>query len=243
MAIDGRTLPEKFFPGTGRSYDRVVAWTTLGLDGRWKRRLVQRLPECSSILELASGTGILTAMLLERFPKAHVTGVDMTADYMEVARERLAGRGDLARVTHVLGNAETARLNGPFDACITCYIPKYTDVARLVGNVDRAMAPGGVVVWHDFAYPRGVIPRALWRAWFGFVNFAAPKVWPKWASTFDRDLSDLIRTSKWQKETTAALSALDYEDVAVEHWTSKSASLVTARKPGRRAPSSSSGPS
>ena len=90
MAIDGRTLPEKFFPGTGRSYDRVVAWTTLGFDGRWKRRLVRRLPECSSILELASGTGILTAMLLERFPKARVTGVDMTADYMEVARERLA---------------------------------------------------------------------------------------------------------------------------------------------------------
>ena len=54
-------LVEKFFAGTAGSYDFIVDTTTLGADRRWKRRIVESIPPgAARILDLASGTGILT---------------------------------------------------------------------------------------------------------------------------------------------------------------------------------------
>jgi demethylmenaquinone methyltransferase/2-methoxy-6-polyprenyl-1,4-benzoquinol methylase len=236
VPIDGRSLIRKFFPGTGKSYDSVVRWTTLGLDGRWKRRVLEKLPEApNAVLELAAGTGILTSMLLDRFPQATITGVDITDDYLEVAKRKVAERGAEGRVTFLLGNAESVALPpAAFDACVSCYVPKYCDLDALGRNVDRALRPGGTVVLHDFGHPRGAIPRLVWRAWFGLLNFFAPKIWPEWRTTFDRDLTSLIESSTWAKRARAAFAALGYEAIDREHLTFRSATIVTARKPGGR---------
>ena len=231
MAKTGPELAEKFFPGTGRSYDRVVRMATLGLDRRWKERLLGRMPRAPDrVLELASGTGILTEMLLDRFPAARVTCVDLTDDYQVVARGKIAARG-ATNVEFRLGNAETIALGGPYDAVASSYVPKYCDPGRLASNIDRALAPGGVVLLHDFNHPRGVVPRAIWRTWFAILNLAAPRVWPEWAPTFDCDLSDLIRTTTWPKDYREAFARLGYEAVGRDHLTSRAATIVHARKP------------
>ena len=235
-AVSGATLAGKFFPGTGSTYDQVVRWTTLGLDARWKRWMLDRVPPSRSILDLACGTGILTFDLLRRNPGARVVGVDLTEDYLAVAREkrRLLG-GD---VTFVHGNAETAPVGGlgPFDAVVSCYIPKYVDADRLLDNVGPSLRPGGAIALHDFAYPRNRVARAVWSAYFALLDPLGARVFPAWAKVFDRSLRDLIVTSPWIEEFRAALVRRGYVDVWVRRLTFGAAAVVMARKPGTPGP-------
>ena len=230
MSLEGARLVPHYFPGTGKSYDRVVAWTTLGLDARWKRRMLALLPEdATAVLELACGTGILTAQILARCPRARVLGVDVTADYLRVSRERFASE---PRVELRLGDATTTPVadRGPFDVLISSYIPKYVDLDRLLDHLGPSLRPGAVLVLHDFTRPRGTIPRAGWRAWMWLLERCAPRFHPEWSNLFDRSLKRLIVESRWASELQRALTARGYRDVARIRLSWGSAAIVTARR-------------
>ena len=231
MAPDGSHLVAKFFPGTGRSYDRVVRVTTLGLDGLWKRRLLSQVPRTArAVLDLACGTGIVTFELLRRLPGARVVGVDVTDDYLAVAREKHRRRG--GRVEFLLGDAETTRVvdHGPFDAIVSSYIPKYVDPDRLLGNVTPSLVPGGVLALHDFSWPPPGVVRTVWEAYFAVLDPVARRMFPEWGRVFDASLADLIRTTRWDDAFQDALPRHGFEDVRMERLTLGFSTLVTARK-------------
>ncbi len=230
MGITGEHLVAKFFSGTGASYDRVVRWTTLCRDAAWKRRLLALVPPSRRILELAAGTGILTAMLLDAHPGAHVTAVDITDDYQSVARHRFAGSG---RVDFLLGDATDVDLagHGPFDALVASYLAKYVDPTRLLTNVDRFLAPGATLAMHDFGRPGSWLPRLVWRGWFGVLHLVAPRLHPEWRNVFDRSLLDLISRSEWSRDFVEALRRRGYEDIRHVLLDFGTAQLVVARKP------------
>ena len=82
MADDSRLeLVERFFRGTGSTYDLVVNVATFGIDRLWKRRIVSLIPpHAQRILDLACGTGISTAAIARRFPNARIVGVELRDD-------------------------------------------------------------------------------------------------------------------------------------------------------------------
>jgi demethylmenaquinone methyltransferase/2-methoxy-6-polyprenyl-1,4-benzoquinol methylase len=230
-ATSGAHLVQKFFPGTGHSYDRCVRVTTLGLDARWKRRLLSKIPrDATAVLDLACGTGIVTFEILRIRPGVRVLGVDITEDYLAVAREKHRRLGGDVEFLH--GNAETAPVadRGPFDAVVSCYIPKYVDADRLLANVTPALKPGGVIVLHDFSYPRGIVPRAVWNGYFAVLDPVAKRVFPEWDKVFDASLAGLIRRSRWVTQFREALHRHGYEDVRVERLTFRAATVVSAKR-------------
>jgi demethylmenaquinone methyltransferase/2-methoxy-6-polyprenyl-1,4-benzoquinol methylase len=231
VATSGESLAKDFFPGTGRSYDRVVRWTTFGRDAAWKRRMIEMLPPCRSILELACGTGILTRKLLDAHPAARLVGVDLTDDYLAVARERIGALG--RDVRFLLGDASRVPLaeHGPFDAVVTCYVPKYVEAERLVANVTPSLAPGAIAIFHDFSLPSRWFARTVWRAWFVVLNAVTPWLHPEWRKTFDTRLTQLIRESTWVKDFRASLDRHGYRGVHVVRLTHGAASLVVGRRP------------
>ena len=224
-------LVDGFFTGTGRSYDRVVKVTTFGLDARWKRRVLAHVPESAgAILDLACGTGIVTMKLHEEHPNARIVGVDVTDEYLAVARGKFA---DLdADVTFILSNAETMELTGTFDAVVSCYIPKYVDPDVLLSRLEGHLNPGAVIALHDFDYPRGFIPRAIWSAHMWTLSTLGRRVFPEWDVVFDKNLARLLKESGWVRRYRAAFAAHGYEDVRHENLTWRSAGIVSARWPG-----------
>jgi len=229
--FSGQALAKRFFPGTGKSYDRVVRWTTLGLDKRWKKALLAKVPkDAKNVLELASGTGILSRMVLDHCPQARLVGVDLTDDYQQIAKGRFPD--DAARVEWRLGDATKVDVSdrAPFDAVVSCYIPKYVNAVEMVDHLLPLVRPGGIVVLHDFARPHKGIQRWVWRRWFWVLDTFAPKLHPEWSNVFDHTLADLILRSEWIPEFRAAFNRPGWKDQGYQTLSFKSAALVWATR-------------
>lgn len=223
-------LVARFFTGTGKSYNHVVHLGTLGLDVYWKRKIYSKITNHPlAILDLACGTGIVTFGLHRRFPKARILGVDVTADYLEIARRR-ANEIGLAHIDFILADAEKVKLSENFDCITSSYIPKYVDAGRLLANISPHLRPGGVLVLHDFAYPRNRIARTMWEGYNVILNAVGRRLYPEWKTVFDSELTNLIRTSPWIEKFTTALQKHQYREIEVEYLSFGSAAVLTARK-------------
>src|SRR5437660_5786205 len=71
-------------------YDFITRAFSYGMDGRWKRTLVDRaaLPERPVVLDLAAGTGDFSLMTSQRYPGARAVAVDLTERMLQLARQR-----------------------------------------------------------------------------------------------------------------------------------------------------------
>ncbi len=221
-------LVERFFTGTGHSYDLVVRTCTLGCDLYWKRRILAKVPPSGAILDLACGTGIVTLALARRNPQARIVGVDVTEDYLQVARQKARDLG--ANVEFIHADAEAVALKGTFDCITSSYIPKYVDANKLLDNITPALRPGGVIVLHDFLYPRHPLARKIWHGYNRVLNFAGRHLFPEWQVVFDNNLTDLIVRSNWLEEFASAFREHGYVDIEIEHLTFGSAAIILAKR-------------
>ena len=100
------------------------------------------------ILELACGTGTLTADLAIR--GYDITAPDISPDMVGIARDKLAERGCSA--TLAVASMTDVPLTGPYDAVICLYdavnyLTREEDVVRAAKEMSRLTAPGGLVVF------------------------------------------------------------------------------------------------
>lgn len=219
---------EVFAPGTGQSYDRIVEVTTGGRDREWKEEILGRLGSPRRVLDLACGTGILTFMIRDRFPDAEVVGVDLNPEYLDVARRRSVERGD-TRVGWLLGRAEEVELDGEFDVVTSCYLPKYADLPRLVPRLVDRLAPGGLLIMHDFVCPEDPVVRRAWR--WGFTQGLdwARRNLPEAVRMFEI-LPGLIETSRWLEDLTSLLDRYGLEEVGTLKMSHDQVAFVWGRK-------------
>jgi SAM-dependent methyltransferase len=106
------------------------------------------------VLDLGCGTGNHALQLAGR--GYAVTGVDLSADMLQVAREKTNGTAAFLR-----GDVRDVDAGGPFDAALLMfavlgYQRKNADVAATFANVRRHLRPGGVLVF-DAWYGPGVL--------------------------------------------------------------------------------------
>ncbi|MBL8727825.1 MAG: methyltransferase domain-containing protein [Planctomycetes bacterium] len=110
-----------------------------------------RLPfrRCRDLLEVGSGVGAQTEILLRHFPLLQVTGVDRSADNLERARVHL-NRCPWAKGRFQLRQAPAETLPfapDTFDGAFLCWILEHVDdPARALAEVRRVLRPGSPVV-------------------------------------------------------------------------------------------------
>jgi demethylmenaquinone methyltransferase/2-methoxy-6-polyprenyl-1,4-benzoquinol methylase len=229
---DARTdVVFRLFDGTAAAYDEFVERATLGLDSRWKREIFSRIHDPRSVVDLASGTGIVSFGIAARWPGALVTGVELQHEYFEISRRRAADRGLSGRVKFVCDRAEEACLApGGFDHVVTSYLPKYADLERLIQRISEWLEPGGRVVLHDFTYPTDAGVLDIWSATFDRLCREAESSRSVWA-TMMRDLPGIITRSGWVGEATRELQRCGFEKIEVESLSMGCAAIVAACRP------------
>jgi len=230
MNLDPRIeLVEHLFAGTGPTYDYIVNLCTAGMDAGWKRRILARLPaRPERVVDLACGTGILTFAVAHRFPNCHVVGVELRAEYLDIARAR-AARERIANVEFILARAEDVRLPYPADVITSSYLAKYADLPLLVRTINDMLCNGGLIVTHEFTYPSWAVVAWTWEVYFKLLQSLGSRLYPQWRTIF-YELPGLVRQTTWAQELTATLREEGFLDIKTDSLTLGGSAMVTARK-------------
>lgn len=222
-------LVNRFFSGTGGTYDRIVNVCTLGFDVWWKRAILGSLPPApAAVLDQASGTGILTFQIARRFPLCRVVGVELRREYLAAAEERRRRRG-LTNVEFVQGRAEDVFLRRRFDAITSSYLAKYAELDPLVVNAREMLREGGRLIVHDFTYPRVRPFASIWEAYFRLLQGAGARAHPEWREAFF-GLPPLLRETAWVEELAGSLRRHGFRDIRIRSLTFGAAALLTAAR-------------
>jgi demethylmenaquinone methyltransferase/2-methoxy-6-polyprenyl-1,4-benzoquinol methylase len=187
-----KNLVPKFFSNTATTYDKIAAWATFGKDRYWKKEILRQIPKADSYLDLACGTGILTRKIAEQFPLAKIVGVDISENYLNVAKKNSKS---YQNISFVLQDAEELSLPAKFGCVVSSYIPKYCDAGILVGACLAHLNDGGKIILHDFIYPKNKPVQKFWKMHFAILRLAGLFL-PSWKDAFS-ELPNLIKASRW----------------------------------------------
>jgi ArsR family transcriptional regulator len=161
-----RRRSQEFFDRHARQWDDLAR--TLLPVPEYRQRLLEQVPEGSTVLEIGVGTGGLLQELAAR--ASQVIGVDHSPAMLEEARRRLVN-GGVSGVELRLG--EMGHLPLP-DASVGCVVANMVlhhaaDPAQVLAEIRRVLAPGGLLLLADLArHEREAARDQLADQWLGF---------------------------------------------------------------------------
>lgn len=153
-------------------YDRMNRIMSLGQWERWHRVFANLagLRPGMHVLDVACGTGDLTLLAAARVaPGGRVVGVDISPGMLARAQERIAASPWASLVELREGNALCLPFaDAAFDVVTMGWAMRNVrDIPRALAEAWRVLRPGGRFLSLDAAMPRGLVGRALLRAWWG----------------------------------------------------------------------------
>ena len=151
----------RLFAGIGGSYDRMGAILSFGEDPRWRRFLVSRLGPGGSVLDVATGTGLVARELVRSGAARGIVALDPSEPMLREGRRRSAG----LPIEFVLGRAEELPFaDAAFDALTVTYLLRYVDdPGATLAELARVIRPDGVASSLEFGVPPSPFWRACWR--------------------------------------------------------------------------------
>lgn len=169
VAVDSRRIVRVYATLAG-VYDAAFDWAL----GPGRKRAVARLPirPGDRVLEVGVGTGLS----LPHYPRGcRITGIDISEEMLERARERTAGLERDGVALRLMDARELAFATGSFDHVLAPYVISVVpEPQRVMAEIRRVCRPGGTVIvvnhFRSAARPLRSIERALTPAtqWIGF---------------------------------------------------------------------------
>ncbi|MGC5772111.1 class I SAM-dependent methyltransferase [Paenibacillus pabuli] len=115
------------------------------------------------ILDLGAGTGLLSGMLLQKYPKAQLTLVDISEKMLEGARRRLK---DNTHVQYIVGDYSNHDFTSSYDMIISSlsiHHLNHADKKNVFCTVHKLLKSGGLFINADQVQGRTVATDAYYR--------------------------------------------------------------------------------
>ncbi len=161
------------------SYDRVNHVLSLGLDVRWRARLLRAIEPRPAlrILDLCAGTLTCTRGVLQRFADARVTAVDFCREMLDIGLAQMPP-SLRPRLNTVCGDVLQLDFErGSFDVAICSWAMRHlTQQEIILQNIHSWLSPGGQLVIFDFFRPSTVLSKLFHATAGRYLLPAAGKV-------------------------------------------------------------------
>lgn len=157
----------KFFNQLAPKYDYLNEVITLGMQKRYKTRIIERSPvkDGDLILDICTGSGDMAFILAERLPNSHIIGVDVAENMLKIAKAKAKG---IANVEFRLGDAMKLPYDDQtFDVAIMSYgLRNLTDFRKGILEMKRVTKEGGAIVIVDLGKPSGFFNKMIYTLYF-----------------------------------------------------------------------------
>ncbi|MGF9696885.1 class I SAM-dependent methyltransferase [Paenibacillus sp. MABNR03] len=111
--------------------------------------LMESSKDSPHILDLGAGTGLLSGMVLQKYPNARLTLMDISEKMLEMARRRFA---DTDQVQYVVGDYTKRAFTSSYDMIISSlsiHHLTHADKKNVFGTVYKMLEPGGLFINAD----------------------------------------------------------------------------------------------
>jgi demethylmenaquinone methyltransferase/2-methoxy-6-polyprenyl-1,4-benzoquinol methylase len=147
----------RMFDAIAWRYDLMNRLMTLGQDQRWRRFVVKQsgLEDRGAMLDLACGTGDITAAAHHSHPHCTIVGADFSPIMLHVAKKRFS---HLPIHWQMADAYQLPFRSGSLSAVTFGYLLRNVDEpVAVLREVHRVLAPGGRVVCLDTTPPRSLM--------------------------------------------------------------------------------------
>ena len=174
-----REQVEEMFDSIAPAYDFMNTAMTFGLHRRWRSKALSALQSLLGrtrpdgrdlrLLDIATGTGDVAFDLARRFPYAKITGADLSAGMLDVARRKLAAAPPQVRGRIDFEQADCLALPYPdatFDAITVAYgVRNFQRLAEGYAEMHRVLRPGGMLCVIELSAPEPGLTKALYNVY------------------------------------------------------------------------------
>lgn len=198
------------FDGIAHRYDLLNRVMSLGLDARWRRRLVAlcQVGPGNRCLDLCCGTGAVTRLLAET--GAEAIGLDASAGMLEIARQRGAAgyrQGDALTLPFPAAS---------FDAVTIAFGNRnVASLEMLYAEMRRVARPGGRVVSLEINRPASPVLAALFFFYFSRLPALAARLLRTDPAAY-RYLPESVRRYPTPERVAEIMRAAGMETVVIE---------------------------
>lgn len=163
---------EQMFDKISGSYDLLNRVLSLGIDRNWRKKALSMLipfhPQ--HILDVATGTGDLAFKADGMLHPGFITGIDLSAGMLEVAKKRLEQQKKKlsSQITFLKGEAEKLPFDeSHFDAATVAFgVRNFADLHAGLKEMYRVLKPGAPIVVLEFTKPRIFPFKQLYHIYF-----------------------------------------------------------------------------
>lgn len=156
---------EQMFDSIAPAYDFMNRAMTLGIDRWWRRVAVNGVmrhlktndisTEKVDVLDVATGTGDFAIGLMKRLKPHSVTGIDLSADMLDVAQKKIVSAG-LKGITFSQADCLTMSFSdNSFDVVTVAFgVRNFEDIEKGYRQMYRVMRKGGILSVVELSTPQ-----------------------------------------------------------------------------------------
>jgi demethylmenaquinone methyltransferase/2-methoxy-6-polyprenyl-1,4-benzoquinol methylase len=173
----------EMFDNVSHNYDFLNRMMTLGIDMKWRKKVVQIVKEKNpeTILDIATGTGDFAIMLSKLNPKK-IVGLDLSKGMLEIGIEKVKKKKLDNLIEMVLGDSENLPFeDNSFDAITVGFgVRNFEDLDKGLQEIHRVLKPNGIFVVLETSQPNNYLIKKLF-------NFYSKYIIPTIGKLFSKD--------------------------------------------------------
>ncbi len=148
---------EQMFDTISGNYDGLNRVISLGIDQKWRRKVVEMIAavQPDAILDIATGTGDLALQFAAKIPASRIVGLDLSEGMLSIARKKVKGTPISEKVSFVKGDSENLPFeDNSFDAITVSFgIRNFETLEKGLAEILRVLKPKGIFVILETSVP------------------------------------------------------------------------------------------